>query len=166
MKIVFSVQTRVVSTTSKRNFDCILPSGTVYLDFHCYLLLFINVIYLINCKRYTLHYVREADQRINEIFNWHKECFENPTKYGYFLILTDHVHKLVCKNAPYPVQILGKLDRNGSTTRGALDASIISKRKQRKKENMLRLPRVFQYELNDRLEEKFIKKIHVSFSRI
>ena len=97
--------------------DCVSPSGIAYLDFHSS-----NVIYLINNSKYSLQYVSGADQRINERFNWHKECFKNPMKYGYFWILLHHVHKLVCKNAPYTVQILDKLGGNGSTTRGVLDA--------------------------------------------
>ena len=52
MKIVFSAQTRVVSTTSKRISHYVLPSSTVYVDFHSS-----NVIYLINCSRYDLQYV-------------------------------------------------------------------------------------------------------------
>ena len=59
----FSAQTRVVSTTSKRIFDCISPSATVYLGCHS------SVIYLITCGRYSPQYIREAAQRINERFN-------------------------------------------------------------------------------------------------
>ena len=58
MKIVFSAQTRVVSTTSKRISHYVLPFSTVYVDFHSS-----NVIYLINCSRYDLQYVWEAEDK-------------------------------------------------------------------------------------------------------
>ena len=48
-------------------------------------------------------------------------------------------HKGVCKNAPYIVQILQKVDGSGRAARGALDTSVTSKRKQREKQWMLKL---------------------------
>ena len=66
------------------------------------------------------------------------------------------IYKRVRKNALYTVQTLKKLDENGNIMHGPLDASIISKRKQREK--MLRLGRVFHYETKNQLDEKFMKK--------
>ena len=51
-----------------------------------------------------------------------------------------------------------KLDGNGRSACGALDASIISKRKLKKKEWMLKLRTVFSYGLNDQLRDDFVKE--------
>ena len=45
----FSAQDWAVSASSKRIFDCVALSGTVYLDCHSP-----NIIYLITCSRYSL----------------------------------------------------------------------------------------------------------------
>ena len=62
-------------------------------------------------------------------------------------MLSDHFQYSVYNDAPYTVQILEKLDDNGRNLRGALDPSIISKRKQKEKEWMLNIQGVFPYRL-------------------
>ena len=108
--------------TYKRIFDCVTPSDTFCLDCHS------NVINNITCSRCSLQYVGETGQRIKERFNWHKTCFKNHYKYGFYWILSNHFHKRACKNASYTVHSIEKPDGTGRTARGALDASITSKR--------------------------------------
>ena len=66
--------------------------------------------------------------------NRNKTCFQNPKKCGFCRTLSNHFHKGVCKNASYTVKILKKFDVNWRSARGALYASITSKRKQKEKE--------------------------------
>lgn len=66
--------------------------------------------------------------------------------------------KLFFYNASYSVQILEKLDGNGRTARNALDASIISRKKQRDKTWMLKLRAVLVYGLYDRLGNEYKKE--------
>lgn len=56
----FSSQDKVVNTSSKRIFDGVIPSGTVYPDCHSP-----NVIYLIAGSSFSLQYVREIGQKRN-----------------------------------------------------------------------------------------------------
>ena len=58
-------------------FDC-----TVYPDCHSG-----NVIYLITCSRCSLQYAGETGQNINKRFHWHKVCFKNPQKHGFYYLI-------------------------------------------------------------------------------
>ena len=79
--------------------------------------------------------------------------------YGFCQILPYHFHKRVCKKAPYSVgKVLVKLDGNGRTAHDAGDASMASKGKQREKEWMLKLQKVFSYSLNGCLGDDFLKE--------
>ena len=152
LKNNFIARDKVLSTSTKRIFDCKVPNGTVYLDCHT-----ANVVYLITCTRCWLQYVGETVQKINERLNWHKSGFRNPKKYGYCRVLSEHFHKGLCKNASYIVQILEKIEGNGRTPRGAMDASITSLRKQIERFWMLKLRTVYPYGLNDRIGDEFIR---------
>ena len=88
-----------------------------------------NVSYLITCSRCFLQYVGEIGQSISERFNCHKACLKNPKEYGFYLILSEHFHTGMCKNATHTIQILEKLDGNGRTPRGSLDASITKRKR-------------------------------------
>ena len=153
IKNIFKAKDKVVSTSSKRIFNCIVPPGSVYIDCHSS-----NLIYLLTCSRCSLQYVGETVQKLNERLNWHKSGFRNPKKYGYCRILSDHFHKGVCRNASFTVQILEKLEGNGRTKRNAMDASITAIRKRKEKEWMLKMRTVFPYGLNDRLGDDFVKE--------
>ena len=153
MKNIFAAQDKVLSTCSKRIYDCIVPPGTVYIDCHT-----ANVIYLITCSRCQLQYVGETVQKINERINWHKSCFRHPKKYSFCRILSDHFHKGICKNASFTVQIFEKLEGNGRTPRGALDPSMTSLRKQKERDWMLKLRTVYPYGMNDRIGDDFVNQ--------
>ena len=66
-----------------------------------------------------------------------------PSKYGFYCILSDHFHKGFCRNATYLVQILEKLKESGSSARNALEASIIYSREQCEKTWMLKLRKLY-----------------------
>ena len=141
---------KVVSTVTKRFYDCIVPSGITYIDCHSS-----NVIYLITCNKCFLQYVGETAQQLNARFNGHRTGIKHPKKHGFCRILSEHFNKGCCKNASYQVQILEKLEGNGRTARGALDASQTSKRKARELYWMLKLRTVYPYGLNDRVGDEF-----------
>ena len=42
----------------------------------------------------------ETGQEKNGRFNWHKSCFNNPKKYSFCQRLSNHFHRVLCKNAP------------------------------------------------------------------
>ena len=86
--------------------------------------------YIITWSR-SFQYVGETGQKTNKSFNWHEACFKNSKQYAFRRILPNHFKKGVCKNVPYAGQIFEKLDSNGITTHGALDALIKSKEKQK-----------------------------------
>ena len=82
--------------------------------------------------------VGKTVQKLNERFNWHRNEFNEPGKYGFCFILSDQFHNSVCCGASYLVPISEKLEGNGRTA-NASDASITSRSKQRGKKRMLKL---------------------------
>ena len=94
-------------------------------------------------------------QKLNETFAGHNLGINKPDKYGFCKILSGHFNAGCCKNTDYKVQILEKLEGNGRTERGALDASITQLRKAKEREWMLKLRTVYPYGLNDRLGDEF-----------
>lgn len=150
LKDCFKTKDKVVSTSTKRVHDCVVPDGSIYIDCHAS-----NVIYLITCNRCFLQYVGETCQRLNERFNWHRSGFKHPEKYGFCHILSDHFHKGVCKDASYSVQILEKLEGNGRTERNALDPSVTSLRKKRELFWIHQLRTLYPYGLNDRIGDEY-----------
>ena len=145
----FSAKDKAVSSASKRLFDCIVPAGSSYIDCHS-----ANVIYLITCNNCHLQYVGETVQKLNERFGWHRSGFKYPDKYGFCEILTKHFLEGLCKDSTYNVQILEKLEGNGRTERGAMDASSTSIRKKKEVEWMMKLRTVYPYGLNDRIGDE------------
>ena len=116
----------MASSVTKRSYDCIIPPGTISLNCHSS-----DVIYLITCEQCFLQYVGETVQKLNERFNLHKTGFRHPKKHGHCRILSEHFNQGLCKGATYKVQILEKIERSGSTSRGALDPSCTQYRKER-----------------------------------
>ena len=114
-----------------------------------------NVIYLITCNDCHLQYVGETVQKLNERFAGHTIGLNKPDKYGFCKILSNHFNVGCCKNSQYHVQILEKLEGNGRTERGALDASKTQERKAKEKEWMLKLRTVYPYGLYDRIGDEF-----------
>ena len=146
----FLAKDRVVSSCTKRIYDCITPPASVYIDCNSP-----NVIYLITCSNCKLQYVGETVQKLNARFNKHRQGIKSPEKYGTCRILSNHFNEGCCRGKSFSVQILEKLEGNGRTARGALDASITSKRKERELYWMLKLRTVFPYGLNDRIGDEF-----------
>ena len=64
MESDFSAPNKVVCTTSKQHLVWITLSGTFYWFPFAY------VFYKIKCSRFSLEYVGEEGQNINETFNW------------------------------------------------------------------------------------------------
>lgn len=150
LKNQFLARDRVVSSCTKRIYDCVTPSGSVYIDCNS-----ANVIYLITCNNCGFQYVGETVQKLNKRFNQHRKGIKSPEKYGTCRILSNHFNEGLCKGESYTVQILEKLEGEGRTARGALDASITSKRKERELYWMMKLRTVFPYGLNDRIGDEF-----------
>ena len=76
-----------------------------------------------------MQYVGYIFQKSNKRFNWHRNGFSQPGKYGLCCILSDNFLKVVFCNGSYSVQILIKLEGSVNTARNALDASITCKMK-------------------------------------
>ena len=95
----FSPQDRVLSTATKRVYNCIVPPGSTYINGHSS-----NVVYLITCDKCKLQYVGETCQNLNKRFNWHSSCFKNPSKYSFCKILNSHFDKSYCKGSSYTVK--------------------------------------------------------------
>ena len=152
---IFYARDKVVSTATKRIYDCKVPPGSIYIDCHCS-----NVIYLITCNKCFLQYVGETAQSLNARFNGHRTGIKNPEKHGFCRILAEHFNHGNCKGASYKVQILEKLEGNGRTARGALDASQTSRRKARELYWTLKLRTVFPYGLNDRVGDEYKSSDH------
>ena len=140
---------RIVSTTTNRIYDCIVPPGTTYLNEHSS-----NVIYLLTCNSCRLQYVGESSQNLNERFNWHNSCFRNPSKYSFCDILNTHFHKGKCKDSTYTVSIIEKLEGSGQTASGAMDPKYTPARKARELFWIKELRTAFPYGLNHRIGDE------------
>ena len=105
--------------------DCIVPAGTVSVGYHRS-----KVIYLITCNKCYRQYIDQTVQRINERFDGHRTGFEHPDKHGFCKISSRNFHDGNCKDASCNVQILEKLEDNGSTSTNTLDALCSYLRKQ------------------------------------
>ena len=143
---------RILSSSTKRFYDCVIVPGTVYLDCHS-----ANVIYLITCTKCYLQYVGETVQQLNERVNFHMSGLRHPKKHGHCRILTEHFTTGKCKGAKYKVQIIEKLEGNGRTERGGLDAKSTQIRRSRETYYMNKLRTVYPYGLNDLTNEEFKK---------
>ena len=146
----FVSRDKVISTSSKRIFEFVVPNGTTYIvcNSPC-------VVYLTTCKRCFLHYVGKTVQKLNKSFSWHRTGFRQSGKYSFCQIISDHFHKVVYCNASYSLQILKKLEGNWRTTRNAMKGST---RKQHEEIWMLKLITIYPYSLNDRLEDEYKKE--------
>ena len=102
----------ILSTTTNRLYKCIVPAGSTYVNDHSS-----NVVYLITCNKYKLHYVGETSQNLKKRFNWHNSCFRNPTAYSLCKILNTHFSKGYCKDSSYTDNIIEKLEGTGRTER-------------------------------------------------
>ena len=128
-------------------------NGTTYID--C---ISLNVIYLITCNRYPWQYVGETVQKLNKRFYWQKTGFNQPGKYGFCCILSDHFHKVASCGASYSIQILAKLEGNCKSDRNFLDASLTCRRTKREKTWLLMLRTVYPCGLNDCLGDEYKKE--------
>ena len=124
----FSPQDRVLSTATKRLYNCIVPPGSTYINGHSS-----NVVYLITCDKCKHQYVGETCQNLNKRFNWHSSCFRNPAKYAFCKILNSHFDKGYCKGSSYTVNILEKLEGTGRNDRNAMDVTSKPVRKARER---------------------------------
>lgn len=149
MRNYLSCHDRVVSSSTHRVYDCIVPPGSRPLDCHSP-----NVVYLLKCSNCKLQYVGETGLKINERFNLHRSGFRYAANYGYCKRLSNHFSEGFCKNANYHVQIIEKLEGNGRTGRKALDSQVTSLRKARETHWMLKLRTVYPYGLNDRIGDE------------
>jgi hypothetical protein len=114
-----------------------------------------NVVYLLTCQKCQLQYVGETMQQLNERFGGHRSGFNHPEKFGSCHILSEHFTSGLCKDAPYSVQILEKLEGNGKTINNVWDPSMTKLRKERELHWMLKLRTVYPYGLNDRVGDEF-----------
>lgn len=147
----FSPRDKVVSSCTKRIYDCITPPNTVYVDCHDR-----NVIYCLTCSTCGLQYVGETSQQLNARFNGHRTGIRKLTKHGTCKYLSNHFNFGVCKDSSYTVQILEKLKGTGRTARGAIDPKITSLRKSRENYWIMKLRTVYPYGLNDRCEDDYM----------
>ena len=149
---------RIVSTTTSRIYDVIVPPGTTYLNDHSS-----NTIYLITCNKCKLQYVGETCQKLNKRFNWHNSCLRHPSKYSYCKRLNDHFTSGRCKGSTYSVSIIEKLEGTGLTNRGIMDPQYTPARKARETYWMKELRTVYPYGLNDRIgDEPITPNTHIN----
>ena len=143
MRNYLSCHDKVVSSSTHRLYDCIVPPGNNSLNCHSP-----NVVYLLTCSNCKLQYVGETALKISERFNWHRSCFKYPAHYGFCNRLSNHFSEGLCKNANYSVQIIEKLEGDGRTERNALNSQVTSLRKARETHWMLKLRTVYPFGLN------------------
>ena len=67
LKPNFVSRDKVISTSIKNIFDCVVRNGTAYNDCNSP-----NGKYKFNCNRCSLQYVGKDVQRVNKRFNWHR----------------------------------------------------------------------------------------------
>ena len=149
MRNYLSCHDKVVSSSTHRLYDCIVPPGNNSLNCHSP-----NVVYLLTCSNCKLQYVGETALKISERFNWHRSCFKYPAHYGFCNRLSNHFSEGLCKNANYSVQIIEKLEGDGRTERNALNSQVTSLRKARETHWMLKLRTVYPFGLNDRIGDE------------
>ena len=141
---------KIVSTTTLRMYNCIVPEGSLDLDCHSS-----NVVYLITCLGCGMQYVGETCQQLNARFNWHNTCFRHPEKYAFCKILNNHFREGLCKEEKYSVRILEKLPGSGRTEENVMDMDSKPLRKARELHWMLKLRTIYPYGLNDRIGDEF-----------
>ena len=107
---------------------------------------------------HILQYVGKTFQELNKRFKGHRTGFKQPSKYGFYKILSDYFLLVVCCKASYSVQILETLSKMRRTVRNALLASITCRRTQQEKTWMLKLRTIFLYGLNDCLGDMYKKQ--------
>ena len=146
----FIPQNNIISTVTNRIYECVVPSGSTYINCHS-----TNVVYLITCSNCSLQYVGETINKLNERFNKHDSAFSNNKTTAFCVILTNHFNSGKCKGAKYTVNILEKLDGSGRTERRAMDPESTAYRKQREIYWMLKLRTVYPYGLNDRIGDEY-----------
>ena len=105
MRNYLSCHDKVVSSSTRRLYVCIVPPGNNSLNCHSP-----NVVYLLTCSNCKLQYVGDTALKISERFNWHRSCFKYPAHYGFCKRLSNHFSEGLCKNANYSVQIIEKLE--------------------------------------------------------
>ena len=87
----------ILSTTTNRLYNCIVPAASNYVNDHS-----CNLVYLITCNKCKL-----------QKFNWHIFCFRNPTAYSFCKILNIHFSKGYCKDSSYTPNIIEKREGTG-----------------------------------------------------
>ena len=156
-KSKFSPCDKIVSSSTFRTYDCVIPDDEIDIDCHSS-----NVVYLITCNNCKLQYVGETCQKLNKRFNWHNSGFKYPNKYGFCKILNNHFNNGLCKDSQYSVKILEKLSGSGRTENDSMDISSNPIRKQRELHWMLKLRTIYPYGLNDRIGDEYKdNNIHV-----
>ena len=105
LKNNFIARDKVVSSCTKRIYDCVTPAGTSKIDCHS-----ANVVYLITCANCGLQYVGETVKRLNERFTSHRAGIKNPEKHGTCKILSNHFNKGKCIGSHYTVQVIKKVE--------------------------------------------------------
>ena len=148
----FVPRDKAFSTCTKRIYNCIIPSGTCYLNCHS-----TNVVYLLTCSTCGLQYVGETVQPLSSRFSGHRTGIKSPNKYGTCKILTAHFNSGVCKGSNFEVQILEKIEGSGRTERNAMDVKVSSHRKQREDFWIKTIRTAYPYGLNDRLSNDYMK---------
>ena len=158
LKNDFIARDKLVSSCTKRIYDCIIPNSSVYINCHS-----ANLIYLLTCDSCGLQYVGETVQKLSKRFAGHRSGLKMPDKYGTCKILTAHFNTGVCKGSSYKVQFVEKLIGNGRTKRKAIDPEHTALRKKRELYWMLELRTIFPYRLNDRIGDEY-KKVDAHFA--
>ena len=88
--------------------------------------------------------------------------FKQPCNYGFYRVVSDHLHKRVRFNASYLVHILETLQGNDRTARNVFAASMTSRWMYREKKWMLKLRTVYPSELHNLLGDWYkIEYTHV-----
>ena len=104
-----------------------------------------NLIYLIICDKCGVQYVGQTAQQLRKRISKHRNDIARGRGSCPFLI--KHFNKGNCKGANFHVQVVEKFIGTGRTN-GAVDASLVSSRRDRETEWMLKLRTVFPYGLN------------------
>ena len=146
----FLPMNRIVSSSTQRVYDVIVPPGTTYVNCNSS-----NLIYLLTCSKCSLQYVGETIQGLNQRFSEHRQGINISSDKSGCKILSEHFNSGLCKDSDYTVTILEKLEGFGRTERGAIDLNIRRSRLQREKHWMLKMRTVYPFGLNDRVGDEY-----------
>ena len=106
-----------------------------------------NVVYLLFCNKCSLQYVGQTGRKLKTRITQHINAIRNG-KRGGCPFLVKHFNSGPCCDESFSVNILEKLPGHGLTPRNRVDSTLVSPRKEKETEWILKLRTIFPYGQN------------------